>query len=178
MKIHIETSRFLLRDIEQDDVLGIFELDSDAGVHQYLGNHPIKSLEEAQEIINYIQGQYKQYGIGRWAIIEKETNEFIGWTGLKFETEVRDDMDYYDLGYRLKKKFWGQGIASETAFLSLEYGFQNMDLPIIYAGAHIDNIGSNKILQKVGMQLLEVFEYDGMSHNWYRLKKEEWMDRN
>lgn len=57
-------------------------------------------------------------------------------------------MNYYDLGYRLKKKFWVRGIATETAFASLEYGFKTMNLSEIYAGAHIDNIASNKVIQK------------------------------
>ena len=64
--------------------------------------------------------QKAKNGMARLAIIEKETQEFIGWTGIKFEENLRFE-NYYDLGYRLKKKFWGKGIASETAKLSLKH---------------------------------------------------------
>ena len=174
MKTFIETERLILRTVEDKDIQGIYELDSDPEVHRYLGKRPIKSLAEAQSIIDYIKGQYQAYGIGRWAIIDKVSKEFIGWTGLKYETEVRSDMDYYDVGYRLKKKFWGKGIATETAILSLKYGFETLKLTDIYAGAHINNIGSNKVLKKAGLRYLETFEYDGEPHHWYNINKNNW----
>ena len=108
MQIYIETNRLILREIEEYDLQGIFELDSDPDVHKYLGKKPIKSLQESKSIIKYIQKQYKEDGIGRWAVIDKTTNEFIGWAGLKYEKEVRSEMHYYDLGYRLKAKILGK----------------------------------------------------------------------
>lgn len=172
----IETERFILRPFLETDVQDIFELDSDLDVHRYLG-YPTKSMEEAQATVAYVQNQYKKDGLGRWAVIDKKTNEFIGWSGLKYEREVRDNMDYYDLGYRLKKKYWGKGIATETALASLKYGFETLNLNEIFAGAHVDNIGSNKVLQKVGLQLLETFEYEGVPHHWYSINKEGWQKR-
>ena len=174
MKIFVETERLIMREIGGEDVQGIFELDSDPEVHRYLGNKPIKSMDEAKSIIRYIRKQYKENGIGRWAVINKATNEFMGWSGLKHETMVRKDMPYYDLGYRLKKKFWGRGIATETSVESLKYGFQTMKLTEIFAGAHVDNIGSNKVLQKVGLQFVEIFEYDGAPHNWYKISASDY----
>ena len=173
MKIHIETKRLILRDLEAFDLQGMFELDSDPAVHRYLGNRPIKTLEDAKSAIAYVRDQYEEHGIGRWAVINKATNEFVGWSGLKYEKYVRKE-PYYDLGYRLRKKFWGRGIATETALVSLQYGFQTMNLTEIFAGAHIKNIASNKVLQKVGLTLLETFEYDRMYHHWYGISKEEW----
>ena len=178
MPIQLETQRFILRNIEDSDVQGIFDLDSDPEVQRYLGLPPITSMEEAEGIVRYIQGQYESYGIGRWAVIEKASGEFVGWSGLKFETEVREEMDYYDLGYRLKRKFWGQGIATETSIAALDHGFKTLRLPKIYAGAHVDNIASNKVLQKMGMKHLETFMFEGKPHHWYRIRPEEWAERS
>jgi len=177
MQIQIETNRLILRAIEASDAQGIFELDSDPEVHRYLGEKPIKSIEEAKAIVKYIQKQYEENGVARWAIIDKMTNEFVGWSGLKYEKEVRSEMDYYDLGYRLKKKFWGRGIATETALESLKYGFQTINLKEIYAGAHIENIASNNVLQKAGLKFIETFEYDKEPHHWYKINKNEWQER-
>lgn len=175
MQIYIETERMRLRAMEATDLQGIYELDSDPEVHRFLGKKPIKNLKDAEGIINYIRKQYKIDGIGRWAVVDRKTNEFVGWAGLKYEREVRKEMDYYDLGYRLKKKFWGKGIATEIAMASLKYGFQKMNLKEIFAGAHVDNIASNKVLQKVGLSYLETFEYDGDPHHWYRITRSEWL---
>jgi ribosomal-protein-alanine N-acetyltransferase len=174
MQIAIETDRLILREVKEEDIEGLYDLDADPAVHEYLGKRPITRMEEAVETFHYIQNQHKTHGIGRWAVIEKASNAFAGWCGLKFETAVREDMDYYDLGYRLRKEFWGRGIATEAATVSLKYGFQTLGLSEIYAGAHVENIGSNKVLQKVGLKFIERFEYDHMPHNWYGITSSEW----
>ncbi len=174
MNTFVETDRFFLREILEKDVEGLFALDSDPEVHRYLGEHPVKNRQQVEEIIAYVRRQYEVNGIGRWAIIDKKSHEFVGWTGLKYEEEVRKEAPYYDLGYRLRREFWGRGIATETALASLEYGFRQMKLKKICAAAHVDNIGSNRVLSKVGMQLLSPFEFEGEMHNWYELDKSDW----
>jgi len=151
MKIHIETKRLIIRDLEEFDAKGIFDLDSNPEVHEFLGKKPIKTIKEAEEVINFIRKQYVDNGIGRWAIIDKKTNDFIGWTGLKYEQKLRENMSYYDLGYRLRKKYWGKGIATETAIESLKYGFSKVNLREICAAADVNNLASNKILIKIGL---------------------------
>ena len=126
-------------------------------------------------MIDFIRNQYVVNGIGRWAIIDKKTNDFIGWTGLKFEQGLRENFSYYDLGYRLRKKYWGKGIATESAIQSLKYGFENLDLKEIGAAADVDHLVSNKILKKIGLKFIETFEFEGSTCNWYNLKKSDWL---
>ena len=128
MKIHIETERLIIRDLEAFDAKGIFELDSNPKVHEFLGKNPIKTIEEAEGVINGIRQHYKENGIGRWAIVDKKTNDFIGWTGLKNEQNLRENFSYYDLGFRLRNKYWGKGIATEAAIACLNYGFDTLNL--------------------------------------------------
>ena len=99
----------------------------------------------------------------------------MGWTGLKYETVLRTEFDYYDLGYRLKKKYWGKKIATETALAVVDYGFNQLNLKQIGGAADVDHIVSNKILQKVGLKFVDTFTYDGSLCNWYNLKKEDYM---
>lgn len=174
MKPIIETERLLIRELLPSDVDGIYALDSDPEVHKYLGNRPIKDKTQALELIQFIRQQYQENGIGRWAMVERETNQFIGWTGFKLMTELTNNhMNYYDLGYRLQRKYWGQGFAEESAIASLKYGFEILKLKEIVAMAHVDNIASNKILKKIGFQYLDTFEYDGALHNWYKMFRVE-----
>ncbi len=57
----------------------------------------------------FIRNQYLENGIGRWAIISKENNEFIRWTGFKWITEqTNGHKNYYDLEYRLLQENWGK----------------------------------------------------------------------
>ena len=171
--IHLETDRWYMRDLSPSDLEGMFLLDSDPEVHKYLGNEPVTDKKKLEKIIQSIIDQYHKYGMGRWAVIEKGTDEFMGWCGLKYETTVRD-FPYNDIGYRFRKKFWGQGIGYETAVASLKYGFEKLDLDLIQGAAHVDNLASNRILEKIGLQYVEKFEFDGDMHNWYSLKKIDW----
>lgn len=176
VNVYIETERLIIRDIEQYDAQGIFDLDSDPEVHEFLGKNPIKTIDQAKQVIDLIRTQYIRNGIGRWAIIDKKTEDFIGWTGLKYEQGLRKDFSYYDLGYRLKKKYWGNGIATEAAIESLKYGFEILDLKEVGAAADVNHLASNKILKKIGLNLIDRFDYEGIPHNWYNIQKTEWIE--
>lgn len=175
MHVSILTERLLLREILPTDLEGMYELDSNPEVHKYLGNKPVKTKAESMDLIHYIRQQYIDHGIGRLAIIDRKTQQFMGWTGLKFVTqETNHHKDYYDLGYRLIKRYWGQGIATETARATLDYAFNTLKIPNVYAMAARENLASNRILQKSGLKLIETFELEGVDHNWYKIKSAEY----
>ncbi|MBU2526472.1 MAG: GNAT family N-acetyltransferase [Bacteroidetes bacterium] len=172
MKIFVETERLILREILPTDIDGMFELDSDPKVHRYLGNKPITDKDQIVKVINFIRQQYIEHGIGRFAIVDKKTNTFMGWTGLKLETKrINNHQNYYDLGYRLIRKYWGQGIASESAIASIDYAFNILNLEEVYAAAGCENIASNKIIQKVGLNFIQTFYYEDLKCNWYKIDK-------
>ncbi len=164
------TERFILRPLDKGDVDGIFELDSSPHVHRYLGNNPIKNKEEAERIIEFIQNQYNEFGIGRVAIIDKLSNEFVGWTGFKLITETVNELSgYYDLGYRLKENYWGKGVATETALACINYTFENLKIKEIYAICDVKNDPSKNVLLKCGFELISEFDYEDIPHYWFKL---------
>ncbi|MBB1137899.1 GNAT family N-acetyltransferase [Myroides sp. WP-1] len=174
MEILIETERLLIRELLPTDVEGMFDLDSNPEVHQYLGKQPVKSKEETLDVIDFIRQQYSDNGIARWVMVDKETNDFIGWTGFKYVTEsTNNHVNYYDLGYRLRQKYWGKGIATEAAIACLNYGFNQLGFHEVFAMADCDNEGSNNILKKLGFSRIETFDLDGVPHHWYRLDKSD-----
>ena len=114
--IAIETDRLYFREILESDDCSILELDSDPAVHQYLGNNPIKDIIQARDLIQFIRQQYVNNGIGRLAIIEKETDNFVGWGGFKLTTNlINGHQNYHDLGYGFIKRYWGKGYATESS---------------------------------------------------------------
>ncbi len=181
MNTVIETERLILRALQPTDVVGFFEMDSNREVHQYLGNSPIKTMEQALENINNIIQQYKDNGIGRWAVIEKSSGHFIGWSGLKLiTTEVNNHVNFYDVGYRLHPNFWGKGYATESAKAAIAYGFTQMNLTEIIGIADTKNVQSRRALEKCGLRFIENFEFPlwTTSCDWLRISKEEWLALN
>ncbi|MBC7451035.1 MAG: GNAT family N-acetyltransferase, partial [Cytophagales bacterium] len=128
-------------------------------------------------VIDFIRQQYIENGTGRWAVIEKETNTFIGWAGLKLiKEETNHHNGYYDVGYRFIKKYWGKGYATEAADACITYGFTIMNLNEIYAIADAENTASHHVLQKIGMRFIETFHYQRTKHDWYKITKHEWLE--
>lgn len=170
MKSSIETPRLLLRPLEDGDVAGMFALDSNPKVHQFLGNTPVTDLTQSQEWIDNIKQQYVDNGIGRWAVIEKSTGDFVGWAGLKLERNVNGRETFYDLGYRFREEFWGKGYATEASKAWVDFGFNEMKLPLINAYVDADHTASRTVLEKCGLKHTETFPYEGVEECWYELR--------
>jgi ribosomal-protein-alanine N-acetyltransferase len=171
MNLILETERLFLREMRLSDAEALFEMDSNPNVHQYLWNKPLTEISEVHSYIEFVRGQYLQNKIGRFVVVLKETNQLIGWAGLKYNTEViNNEVNFYDIGYRLNEKFWRKGFASEASYAWLDYGFNLMKIKIVNAAAHTDNKASNRILQKIGMTMKTQYLENGVSWNWYELK--------
>lgn len=168
MCILIETERLIIRPLESGDVEGMYKLDSDTRVQEFLGKKPIQSREEAAEVIVFIQKQYVDNGIGRWAVIEKETGEFIGWTGFKYMNNgVNGVVEYLDLGYRFIYDAWGRGYATEAANACLRYASVHLQELPIHAMSEVGNDGSKRVLNKLGFEIKNTFDYQDVKHYWY-----------
>lgn len=175
MKFHIETERLILRELQIGDLQAWFEMDSDPKVHKYLGNEPVKNFEQIENVFQYIQQQYTENGIGRWACIEKSSGNFIGWTGLKYIKEYENNhINFYDLGYRLNPEYWGKGYATESCKASLAYGFGTMNLHEIIGMVNEENKASRRVLEKGGLTFVEQFMWNDLKCDWLKITAKEW----
>jgi len=174
--MYIETDRLILRKFEETDVDRLFLLDSNEEVMKYIGMPVLTNMSDSKKVIEMIQQQYVKNGVGRLAVIEKESGLLIGWSGLKLITqEINGYNHIYDLGYRFLPEYWGKGYALESAKASLEFGFNELKADTIYAHAHSENDGSNHILRKLGFEKTGEFkEPDGICF-WYELKQEKFL---
>lgn len=174
MKIFIETQRLILREIVAADKQYILQLDSDPEVLRYLPVPVMRTLEEAEITIDYIRKQYKENGIGRWAVILKQSNDFVGWCGIKLvnDSVVNGQSNFYDLGFRLLEKHWNKGFATEAARACIDYAFNEMDLKEIHATVMFGNLASCHVLEKLGMTKKEDFlDESGLICDWYTLAR-------
>ena len=169
----LETERLILRKLEDGDAQRLFLLDSNPEVMKYIGIPTLSKIGESKKVIQMIRQQYQDNGLGRLAVIEKESGLLIGWSGLKLYTgEINGYQNFYELGYRFLPESWGKGYAFESAIASLKFGFNNLNIEIIYAYAHEENGASHKVLTKLGFEKTSEFnEPDGICF-WYELKKE------
>jgi RimJ/RimL family protein N-acetyltransferase len=165
------TARLHCRPLVAADAPGMLALDSDPTVRRYLqglGTPAATSLAESEGIIEFIRAQYAAVGIGRWAVLLAATGEFMGWAGFKLVAgPVNGQRDFYDLGYRYLPRYWGQGYGYEAAQAWLKHGFGTLGLPRICAYADVQNTGSRRILEKIGLRPGNEFVEGGTRCAWY-----------
>jgi len=173
--VQLETNRLIMRPFEETDAEGLFLLDSNPEVMKYVGGVVSTEIEQSRQMIEFIQNQYKENGVGRLAVIEKSSNILIGWSGLKYLTkEINGMKNVYELGYRFLPEYWGKGYATETAIAALSYAFNEIKTDIVYAMAVTENAGSNHVLRKLGFEELGTFLDDGDLCYWYKLEKKNY----
>jgi RimJ/RimL family protein N-acetyltransferase len=152
----IETPRLIMREMLPLDAPDFFALNSDTDVIKYTGDDPFHSVEDCREFLeNYPLHTYEKCGYGRWTCLLKESEENLGWCGIRLQ-----DDEQVDLGYRFHKRFWNAGLATEASFASLKLAFDIFRLREVYARANQDNPASVRVMQKTGMEFLKKTQSD------------------
>lgn len=159
MPLKLETQRFTLRPVTDTDRDFYLELDSDPEVMRYLTNGIPTTPEQAQAAIErtvkIFEKHQGQFGI--WLAFEKLTGEYVGWVLFRPDKKDPDNTSVIELGYRLKQKWWGQGVATELSQHMLDYGFNQLKVPEIYAITALHNAGSQGVMKKIGMSFVKEY---------------------
>jgi ribosomal-protein-alanine N-acetyltransferase len=155
----IETSRLIIRQFTAEDWPNVYEMNSDQDVVKMIANGELKSYDDEwktfhEKIIDYpVDSDF-----GVWAVIRKIDFKLIGASNLSPIEETNE----IQVGYRLKKEFWGNGYATEISQGLVRYGFEKLGLERIVGLTNIENIASQKVLEKSGLK----FEKEGRFYNW------------
>ncbi len=150
MKIALETKRLILKFLDSSDLENLIALRADPDVMKYIGDGSVHTAEQVKKFLLTDAIPYQEkHGTGFFAVFEKEFGHFIGQAGL-FHMGFYDKQPDIELAYRLHKKYWGRGYATELAKALIHWGFEHLDIPKIVAGAELENIASQKVLIKAG----------------------------
>ena len=156
MHVYLETERLILRRLTLDDVDLITALDADPEVMRFItGGRPTPRDEILPWWLAYYQ-RGDRYGF--WAAIEKSTGAFLGWFHLRPNPEDPDDEP--ELGYRLVAAAWGRGYATEGSQALVDRAFEQYGARRVYASTMAANVGSWRVMEKVGMRFVRTFHYD------------------
>ncbi len=145
-----KSDRLAFYEITAKDAEVMYALNCDPQVVEYTGDGSFDSLSTANSFLAERHEYNKKHGYGRWKILSRETGECIGWCGLKFDS----DKNITDVGYRLFRRHWGKGYATEAAKASIDYGFSVLELEKIIAHARKENAASLRVLEKCGMRII------------------------
>ena len=145
MRVIFETQRLVVRVYSEDDKDNFFLLNGNPDVMRFI--RPVKSREEADAFLLQVIDYSRQTGIyGRWAVVDKISEEFIG----SFALIPVENSEKMQLGYALLPQHWRKGYATELTREGLRYVFTKTSLDVIYAYTELPNILSQQVLLKCG----------------------------
>jgi len=159
----LETERLKLRYLVQSDFQAIDAMGKDAEVMEFITFGKLKTSEENQadldRWIGYCDGRF-----GVWAVINKVTEDFLGWVCLK----ALPNPEEIEIGWRFARSAWGRGFATEASKELMRYGFEELQLSYICAIALPENMASRRIMEKLGMSYIRNGEWYGLDLVYYR----------
>ncbi len=178
--IAVETSRLSLRDWRIEDLRPYARLNSDKKVMAYFPK--ILTWEETEAHYLKMKSHIEQYGFGFWAVEERISGRFIGFIGLQWTNFDAEFTPCVEIGWRLDKRYWRKGYASEGAQACLDHAFQKLNLEEVYSFTAKINVPSEGVMKKVGMTKLKEFEHplvDSRSklstHVLYNMTVDSWL---
>ncbi|NMA50894.1 MAG: GNAT family N-acetyltransferase [Mollicutes bacterium] len=146
----IETKNLILRKAKLNDAAELFlNVGRDNKVSKYTVWNKYDDVKVAENLIEKWVREYKDYNKFRWVVILKETNTLIGTI-----TSVNCDKtnNTVEIGYAYGSLWWNKGYATEALRAVINYLFEETPVETIYAQFIPTNIGSGKVMEKVGMK--------------------------
>lgn len=147
----LETERLILRPLDKNDIDAVYAMRRDAAIMKFI-REP-QNLNETIDWIELVSSRWRAEKIGFCAMIEKKTENFLGWCGIWKLKETGD----FEIGYATAEIAWRKGFATEAARKFLDYGFTNLDCESISAVARPENTASIRVMEKLGM----TYDYTG-----------------
>jgi RimJ/RimL family protein N-acetyltransferase len=172
MKIILETNRLFLREFLENDYEDLCEILQDKDV-MYAYEHAF-SNEEVVDWYNKQIERYNENGYGLWAVIHKETKEFLGQCGLTIQKI--NGGNFLEIGYLFKKRHWHNGYATEAASGCKTYAFETLRAEKVYSIIRDTNIASQNVARRNGMEktheIMKQYYNMDMVHYIYEAKKD------
>jgi RimJ/RimL family protein N-acetyltransferase len=167
VKMILETERLILREYTYDDFNELYKILS----CPITMKHYPKPYDEkgTKRWIEWSLENYQKYGFGLWAIILKETNQFIGDCGITIQNINNKLLP--EVGYHINKDFWRCGYAKEAGKAVIDWGFKNTSYDALYSYMNAQNVASYSTAASIGMIKVDEY-YDENEHLYvYKIEK-------
>jgi len=167
----LETERMFIRPLSINDLSPLTVILSDPEVMK----HSVRGVCDetaTRKFIEWCLSCYASHGVGPLALIDKMSTELVGFCGVS--PEMVGPIEEINLGYRLAKRYWGKGLAAESAKVILEYSFNEKQLRSAVVIIEPEHVASLRVAEKVGFKHFEIIKFHNRSIRLYRLTREQW----
>jgi RimJ/RimL family protein N-acetyltransferase len=169
--IILETERLLFRHHEEADLEPYCEMEADPEVRRLSGG-PVYPREKVERGFREVVLAPKPDRLRLWATVFKPEGRYIGRCGV-YPNRGDDNVVIPGegvLAFYLARPYWGRGLATEAGRAFIRFGFSELGLSRIVAGANVLNLASNRVLQKLGFVWIYTGEGGGNAYHDYELR--------
>ncbi len=142
----------MLRRWRINDITPMAAINADPEVMRWIGDGSMPDRAATAAGIDASERSWEARGFGWFAVELRSTGELAGFTGLAIPDDIPDIMPAVEIGWRLGRPYWGQGIATEAARAALRFAFADRRLDRIVGIHQIGNVASERVIQKLGMR--------------------------
>jgi [ribosomal protein S5]-alanine N-acetyltransferase len=163
----LETGRLILREFDRQDAAALTLVLSDPETMKY---YPASIDQTGTE--QWIERDLRRYtddGVGLWAMVLKTSGEVIGDCGIVRQQVESETL--YEIGYHLRRDYWGQGLATEAAIACRKWGFANLKVDRIISLIRPENVPSIRVAERNGMTIWKEIEWRGLRHYVYAISR-------
>ena len=150
--IFLETKRLIIKPSKFEDLDNLCVLQSDPDVMKYIGQG-VRSPEEVKKWFEKTLLHHQKHGFSFGSVFEKASGDFIGQAGIMY-LDYDDSQPDIEVGYRLSKKCWNNGYATELSRALIAWGFENLSVNKLVAVINPGNERSRRVLEKIGMHYI------------------------
>ncbi len=180
----LRTDRLVLRAWRPQDRAPFAAMNADPQVMELF----VAAMTGAQSnaLLERIEAHFAEHGFGLWAVEERATGRFLGFTGLARLTFDAPFTPAVEVGWRLTRAAWGKGHATEAAKEAIRYGFEQVGLSEVVSMTAASNLRSRAVMVRLGMTRDPADDFDHplvpaghplQRHVLYRLTAVQWRNR-
>jgi RimJ/RimL family protein N-acetyltransferase len=159
----LQTPRLKLREFIAHDVDALALILSDPETMRY---YPAPyDRAGVERWIERNRERYGEDGVGLWAMELISAEGLIGDCGIVVQQVDGEGM--YEIGYHLRRDFWGRGLATEAAAACRDWAFAHLKAERLISLIRPENVASRRVAERVGMSLWKEVEWRGLPHCVY-----------
>jgi len=174
----LKTERLILRRWQRGDLETFARMNSDPAVMEFMP--ALLTRADSDALAERIEAHFDRHGFGLWAVELRADGSFAGYTGVSVPRFEAHFTPCVEIGWRLGREHWGQGLATEGAREVVRFAFEVLGLPALVSFTVPANRRSRRVMEKLGMihDPSEDFEHPGLPaghglrrHVLYRLNR-------
>jgi RimJ/RimL family protein N-acetyltransferase len=159
----LETPRLLLRPWRHSDLAPFAELNADPAVMRLLGGALTREASDAY--VGRAEAHFAEHGFCKWAVEAPGVAPLVGAVGLSYVRFQASFTPAVEVAWRLDRRYWGRGYATEAARAAVDDGFSRIGLKAIVAMTTLGNHASMRVMERLGMTRSTEFDHPNYPEN-------------